>query len=195
MFFFFVLILTCVNRSRIRKNRNRLIRLIIEVKFWLWFFLFPAAAHTLGFSHCNKFANRIYNFSRQNPVDPTLNKAYAAQLQAMCPKKVDPRIAINMDPNTPRTFDNAYYKNLVEGKGLFTSDQILFTDPRSKSTVMAWAGNKAAFEKAFIAAMTKLGRVGVKTGTNGNIRRNCAAFNWSGPEKEKFHIWWDFFWR
>lgn len=136
-----------------------------------------SAAHTLGFSHCNKFANRIYNFSRQNPVDPTLNKAYAAQLQAMCPKKVDPRIAINMDPNTPRTFDNAYYKNLVEGKGLFTSDQILFTDPRSKSTVMAWAGNKAAFEKAFIAAMTKLGRVGVKTGTNGNIRRNCAAFN------------------
>uniref|UniRef100_A0A5B6ZEA1 Peroxidase n=1 Tax=Davidia involucrata TaxID=16924 RepID=A0A5B6ZEA1_DAVIN len=136
-----------------------------------------SAAHTLGFSHCNKFANRIYNFSSQNPVDPTLNTAYAAQLQSMCPKNVDPRIAINMDPNTPRTFDNVYFQNLQQGKGLFTSDQVLFTDPRSKSTVNAWANNSPDFQKAFVTAMTKLGRVGVKTGSTGNIRSNCAAFN------------------
>ncbi|EEF37080.1 Peroxidase 73 precursor, putative [Ricinus communis] len=136
-----------------------------------------SAAHTLGFSHCGKFANRIYNFSRQNPVDPTLNKAYATQLQQMCPKNVDPRIAINMDPKTPQTFDNAYYKNLQQGMGLFTSDQILFTDARSRPTVNAWASNSPAFQQAFVAAMTKLGRVGVKTGRNGNIRTDCGVLN------------------
>ncbi|KAM7516463.1 hypothetical protein LguiA_006046 [Lonicera macranthoides] len=136
-----------------------------------------SAAHSLGFSHCNKFSNRIYNFTRQNPVDPTLNKAYATQLQSMCPRNVDPRIAINMDPNTPRTFDNVYFKNLQQGKGLFTSDQVLFTDTRSKPTVNTWASNSAAFQNAFVTAMTKLGRVGVKTGRNGNIRRDCGAFN------------------
>lgn len=131
----------------------------------------------MGFSHCDKFANRIYNFSRQNPVDPTLNKQYAIQLQGMCPRNVDPRIAINMDPNTPRTFDNVYYQNLQQGKGLFTSDQVLFTDSRSRSTVDAWASNSQAFQNAFISAMTKLGRVGVKTGRNGNIRFDCGKFN------------------
>ncbi|OAY35550.1 peroxidase 73 [Manihot esculenta] len=136
-----------------------------------------SAAHTLGFSHCNKFSNRIYNFSRQNPVDPTLNKAYAADLQQMCPRNVDPRIAINMDPITPNTFDNVYFKNLQNGKGLFTSDQVLFTDPRSRPTVNTWASNSQAFENAFVTAMTKLGRVGVKTGRNGNIRRDCAVLN------------------
>ncbi|GKU94863.1 hypothetical protein SLEP1_g8295 [Rubroshorea leprosula] len=136
-----------------------------------------SAAHTVGFAHCSKVANRIYNFTHKNPVDPTLNKVYASQLQQMCPKKVDPIIAINMDPNTPKKFDNMYYKNLQQGKGAFTSDQVLFTDFRSKPTVNAWASNSQAFHKAFVRAITKLGRVGVKTGKNGNIRRDCSAFN------------------
>ncbi|KAK9285183.1 hypothetical protein L1049_024370 [Liquidambar formosana] len=136
-----------------------------------------SAAHTVGFSHCGKFANRIYNFSVQSSVDPTLDKTYAGQLQSMCPRSVDPRIAINMDPNTPNTFDNMYFKNLQQGKGLFTSDQVLFTDRRSKPTVNTWANNSPAFQKAFISAITKMGRVGVKTGRNGNIRRDCGVLN------------------
>ncbi|KAG7535675.1 hem peroxidase [Arabidopsis thaliana x Arabidopsis arenosa] len=136
-----------------------------------------SAAHTLGFAHCGKVFNRIYNFNRTHSVDPTLNKAYAKELQLACPKKVDPRIAINMDPTTPRKFDNIYFKNLQQGKGLFTSDQVLFTDARSRPTVNDWAKNSVAFNNAFITAMTKLGRVGVKTRRNGNIRRDCGAFN------------------
>ncbi|XWS73274.1 hypothetical protein CRYUN_Cryun02cG0113900 [Craigia yunnanensis] len=85
-------------------------------------------------------------------------------LRQMCPRNVDPRIAINMDPTTPRTFDNVYYKNLQQGMGLFTSDQILFRDPRSINTVNPFASSNAAFQKAFVAAITKLGRVGVLTG-------------------------------
>ncbi|CAH2043228.1 unnamed protein product [Thlaspi arvense] len=136
-----------------------------------------SAAHTLGFAHCSKVFNRIYNFNRTHSVDPTLNKEYALHLQRSCPKKVDPRIAIDMDPVTPRKFDNVYFKNLQNGKGLFTSDQVLFTDRRSRPTVDAWAKNSPAFNAAFIKAMTKLGRVGVKVGSNGNIRRDCGAFN------------------
>uniref|UniRef100_A0A3Q7FJB7 Peroxidase n=1 Tax=Solanum lycopersicum TaxID=4081 RepID=A0A3Q7FJB7_SOLLC len=134
------------------------------------------AAHTVGFSHCDQFSNRIFNFNPKNPVDPSLNKTYAAQLEQMCPKNVDPRIAINMDPITPRAFDNVYFQNLQNGMGLFTSDQVLFTDQRSKGTVNLWASNSKVFETAFVNAMTKLGRVGVKTGKNGNIRIDCGAF-------------------
>ncbi|XP_027345407.1 peroxidase 73-like [Abrus precatorius] len=134
-----------------------------------------SGAHTLGFSHCSRFANRIYSFSSRGPVDPSLNNQYATQLQQMCPRNVDPRIAINMDPTTPRTFDNAYYKNLQQGMGLFTSDQILFTDPKSRNTVNSFASNSNTFNANFVAAMTKLGRVGVKTARNGKIRTDCSV--------------------
>lgn len=136
-----------------------------------------SAAHTLGFSHCNRFSNRIYNFGPGTPIDPTLNKTYAAQLQGMCPKNVAADIAINMDPITPRTFDNQYYKNLQMGMGLFTSDQALFTDARSRPTINVWAQNSQTFNQAFIAAITRMGRIGVKTGSNGNIRRDCSVLN------------------
>uniref|UniRef100_A0A6M2EX86 Peroxidase n=1 Tax=Populus davidiana TaxID=266767 RepID=A0A6M2EX86_9ROSI len=136
-----------------------------------------SGAHTLGFSHCSRFADRIYKFNSRNRIDPTLNQQYAMQLRQMCPVNVDPRIAINMDPTTPQKFDNAYYQNLQNGKGLFTSDQILFTDSRSKGTVNQFASNNAAFQQAFVTAITKLGRVGVLTGNQGEIRRDCSQVN------------------
>ncbi|XP_072955519.1 peroxidase 51-like [Typha angustifolia] len=136
-----------------------------------------SAAHTVGFSHCGSFSNRIYNFSPGNPVDPTLNSGYAAQLQSACPRNVNPNVAVVMDPRTPRAFDSQYYRNLQQNMGLFTSDQVLFTDLRSRPLVNAWAQSEPAFRQAFITAITKLGRVGVKTGSQGNIRRNCAVFN------------------
>ncbi|OMO96677.1 Plant peroxidase [Corchorus capsularis] len=136
-----------------------------------------SGAHTLGFSHCGRFSNRIFNFSPRNQIDPTLNFQYAMQLRQMCPRNVDPRIAINMDPTTPRTFDNAYFRNLQQGMGLFTSDQILFTDRRSRGTVNLFASSNSAFQQAFVSAITKLGRVGVLTGNQGEIRRDCTRPN------------------
>lgn len=138
-----------------------------------------SGAHTLGFSHCNRFANRIYSFSSSSTIDPSLNPEYAQQLMSSCPQNVDPSIAIDMDPVTPRTFDNIYYQNLVSGKGLFTSDQVLFTDSASQSTVVDFANSPGVFNGAFITAMRKLGRVGVKTGNVGEIRRDCTAFNFN----------------
>ena len=88
-------------------------------------------AHTIGFSHCNKFSNRIYKFSPRNRIDPTLNLQYAFQLRQMCPLRVDPRIAINMDPVTPQKFDNQYFKNLQQGK------------------ISCWSGKQQALAAAF----------------------------------------------
>ncbi|XP_012459154.2 peroxidase 55 [Gossypium raimondii] len=135
-----------------------------------------SGAHTLGFSHCNRFSNRLYSFSSSSVVDPSLDPNYAQQLMQACPQNVDPSIAINMDPETPRTFDNVYYQNLVSGKGLFTSDEVLFSDPASQPTVSDFASNPGNFNGAFITAMRKLGRVGVKTGNEGEIRMDCTKF-------------------
>ncbi|KAI3901275.1 hypothetical protein MKW92_002377 [Papaver armeniacum] len=137
-----------------------------------------SGAHTIGFSHCGKFAKRIHYYSPNQRIDPTLNQAYAKQLQQDCPQKVDPRIAVNMDPTTPFTFDNVYFKNLQRGLGLFTSDQVLFSDFRSRNLVNLFAENNTMFELAFVTAITKLGRVGVITSSHrGEIRRDCSFVN------------------
>lgn len=141
-----------------------------------WIFL--AGAHTIGFSHCSQFSKRIYNFKSSKRIDPSLNLAYAKQLQQVCPKNVDPRISIDMDPITPRTFDNQYYKNLQQGRGLLSSDQSLFTHKSSRNLVNLFASNNTAFETSFVNAMTKLGRTGIKTGNQGEIRRDCTMINW-----------------
>ncbi|KAF8695490.1 hypothetical protein HU200_037436 [Digitaria exilis] len=133
-----------------------------------------SAGHTVGFAHCGTFAGRIRGSSAP---DTTMNASLAAKLREWCPAGVDPRIAVTMDVVTPRVFDNQYYKNLQVGMGLLASDQLLYTDPRSRPTVDEWPKSSDAFSKAFVAAITKMGRIGVKTGAQGNIRRNCAVLN------------------
>ncbi|QHO47271.1 hypothetical protein HN51_016664 [Arachis hypogaea] len=137
-----------------------------------------SGAHTVGFSHCNQFSNRLYSFQSSSHVDPTLDPNYAQQLKSDCPQQsVNPSVVIALDPQTSFTFDNLYYKNLVSGQGLLESDQTLFTDPKSQATVVEFANNQNEFFVAFVAAMRKLGRVGVKTGNDGEIRRDCTTFN------------------
>ena len=136
-----------------------------------------SGAHTVGFSHCDQFANRLYSFPSSSHVDPTLDPNYAQQLISECPKNPDPSVVLALDPQTPFTFDNVYYKNLVSRQGLLSSDQVLFTDPASQSTVIDFANNPGDFIGAFVTAIRKLGRVGVKTGKDGEIRRDCTKFN------------------
>jgi peroxidase len=135
-----------------------------------------SGAHTVGFAHCTRFAGRLYG-RVGGGVDPSYDPAYARQLMAACPRDVAPTIAVNMDPITPAAFDNAYYANLAGGLGLFTSDQELYTDAASRPAVTGFAKNQTLFFEAFKEAMVKLGRVGVKSGKHGEIRRDCTAFN------------------
>ncbi|KAK7291622.1 hypothetical protein RIF29_06918 [Crotalaria pallida] len=134
-------------------------------------------AHTIGFSHCSQFSKRIYNFRSMNRIFPTLNLDYAKQIQKVCPKDVDPRMVIDIDSVTNAAFDNQYYKNLQQGKGLFSSDQSFFTDRRTRNIVNLFASNNTAFEKSFVIAITKLGRVGIKTAKQGEIRHECSKVN------------------
>ncbi|CAI9277199.1 unnamed protein product [Lactuca saligna] len=131
-----------------------------------------SGAHTVGVSRCKSFANRLYS-----RVDPLLNLTYAKQLMATCPKNANSTITVDMDPNTPNIFDNVYYKNLMAGKGLFTSDVVLYSDLSSRKVVKKFANNQDDFNAAFISAMRKLSRVGVKIGNQGEIRRDCTTFN------------------
>ena len=107
--------------------------------------------------------------------DATIDPGFASQLNGTC--NSNPNAFAFLDPS-PVGFDNAFYQNLQVGKGLLGSDQVLYSDIRSRSTVDYYASNQGAFFSDFVAAMTKLGRIGVKTpATRGEIRRDCQFSN------------------
>lgn len=131
-----------------------------------------SGAHTIGFVHCDQFLHRIY------PTHPDLDPKLAAFLRESCPPKtLDPTVVVSFDVETPRTFDNVYYKNLVKGRGVISSDQRLFTDPSTREQVVRYAKSSASFVKDFVLVMQKLGSLGVLTGSDGEIREDCAFVN------------------
>ncbi|XP_072953160.1 peroxidase 31-like [Typha angustifolia] len=139
-----------------------------------------SGAHTVGFSHCKEFADRIYNYNNKGPnaFDPALNPKYAQALQKACANFAkDATISTFNDIMTPGKFDNLYFQNLAKGLGLLASDHALLSDPRTKPFVDLYAANQAAFFEDFAKAMQKLSIYGVKTGRRGEVRRRCDAFN------------------
>lgn len=137
-----------------------------------------SGAHTIGFIHCDQFMHRIYNFSQNSPIDPTMSRTYALQLQQACPKlNLDPTVVVFSDVTTPKRFDNAFFKNAQQGKGVLASDQVLWTDWRTRTTVNRMALTDSNFFSAWVSAMHKLSLLGVKAGNEGEVRRNCASIN------------------
>ncbi|KAJ6917359.1 hypothetical protein NC652_019657 [Populus alba x Populus x berolinensis] len=80
-----------------------------------------------------------------------------------------------MDPGSFRTFDLSYYSLLLKRRGLFQSDSALTTNSATLSFVnQLLQGPRQNFFGEFANSMEKMGRVNVKTGTTGEIRKHCA---------------------
>ncbi|EEC70539.1 hypothetical protein OsI_01672 [Oryza sativa Indica Group] len=143
-----------------------------------------SGAHTVGRSFCASFFNRVWN-GNTPIVDAGLDPAYAAQLRALCPTR-DTLATTPMDPDTPATLDNNYYKLLPQGKGLFFSDNQLRVNATMNALVTRFAANEAEWKQRFADAMVKMGHIEVQTGRCGQIRVNCNVVNpsTSSPEVE-----------
>ncbi|CAN6574315.1 unnamed protein product [Malus baccata var. baccata] len=138
-----------------------------------------SGAHTIGVSHCPSFSNRLYNFTGVGDQDPALNTQYAANLKAnKCKTPTDNTTIVEMDPGSVRTFDLSYYTLLLKRRGLFQSDAAL----TSSSTTLNYInqllkGSLQNFYDEFGKSMEKMGRINVKTGSAGEIRKQCSVVN------------------
>ncbi|GAB4847584.1 Peroxidase 64 [Ancistrocladus abbreviatus] len=132
-----------------------------------------SGGHTLGFSHCSSFQNRIHNFNTSHDIDPSMHPSFATSLRSICPVHNTVKNAgANMD-SSPTTFDNTYYKLILQGKSLFSSDQALITSSKTKNLVTKFAGSKEAFYDAFVKSMIKMSSL-----TGGQeVRKNCRKVN------------------
>ncbi|XP_008781453.1 peroxidase 12-like [Phoenix dactylifera] len=130
-----------------------------------------SGGHTIGLAHCTSFTNRLFPSQ-----DPIMNKYFAKNLYLTCPAANTNNTTVN-DVRSPNTFDNKYYVDLLNREGLFTSDQDLYSDQRTKSLVTRFAISQSLFFEQFVYSIVKMGQLSVLTGDQGEIRANCSARN------------------
>ena len=136
------------------------------------YLLLVTGAHTIGQARCISFRSRIYN-------DTNIDSSLATTRQSICPSTSgsgDGNLA-PLDLQTPTTFDNDYFKNLVNLKGLLHSDQQLFSNGSTDSLVKTYSASPSKFASDFAAAMIKMGDISPLTGSQGEIRNNCRMVN------------------
>ncbi|KAL4397538.1 hypothetical protein AHAS_Ahas01G0201900 [Arachis hypogaea] len=135
----------------------------------------------------SKFTNAGLNLtdvvalSGTGSPDPTLDTSMLSDLQSLCPQNGDGNTTAPLDRNSIDLFDNHYFKNLLNSKGLLSSDQILFSSDEAVSTtkalVQTYSNNSALFFADFANSMIRMGNINPKTGSDGEIRNTCRAIN------------------
>ncbi|KAH7577460.1 hypothetical protein ACOSP7_001633 [Xanthoceras sorbifolium] len=135
-----------------------------------------SGGHTIGIGHCNLFSNRLYNFTGRGDQDPSLNPTYAEFLKTKCQSLTDTTTTVEMDPDSSLDFDNDYYVNLNQNRGLFQSDAALLTNKGARNIAVELT-NQTKFFTEFSQSMKRMGAIGVLTGTTGEIRKKCGVIN------------------
>lgn len=130
-----------------------------------------SGGHTIGIGHCTSFTDRLYPNQ-----DSSMDKTFAKNLKTTCPTKNSTNTTV-LDIRSPNKFDNKYYVDLMNRQGLFTSDQDLYTDKRTRGIVTSFAINESLFFEEFVNSMIKMGQLSVLTGTQGEVRANCSVRN------------------
>ncbi|CAI0549172.1 unnamed protein product [Linum tenue] len=123
-----------------------------------------SGAHTLGQAQCFTFRDRIYS-------------NVASTRRRRCPAVGGDDALAPLDLVTPNSFDNNYFRDLVQRKGLLVSDQVLYSGGSTNSIVEEYSRSPSRFSADFAAAMVRMGDIQPLMGSAGQIRRICGAVN------------------
>ncbi|KAL7618934.1 hypothetical protein Lser_V15G04535 [Lactuca serriola] len=135
-----------------------------------------SGGHTIGISHCSSFDSRLYNFTGKGDTDPTMDPNYIARLKLKC-KPNDLTTFAELDPGSFKTFDDSYFKLVTKRRGLLQSDAALLDDPETRAYMIQATSEGSTFFKDFGVSMVNMGRIGVLTGSQGEVRKVCTKSN------------------
>lgn len=138
-----------------------------------------SGSHTMGVARCVNFRQRTYDTTYKENI---YDRYYPFQktLRSICPQSGDDNQLAPLDFQTPAYFDNHYYLNLLESKGLLHSDNVLVLEDEGgeiEERVWAYATNRKLFFESFSSSMIKMGNINALTGAQGEIRKNCRYVN------------------
>jgi peroxidase len=128
-------------------------------------------------AHCPSFSYRVHNYTGVGDEDPSMEPEYAEGLNATCAPDNFASV-VPLDTVTTNEFDLGYFQSVYAGKGLLGSDDALRHDSLTGAYVslMNNASSLDTFFADFAVSMINMGRVGVLTGTDGEIRATCGIY-------------------
>ena len=122
-----------------------------------------SGVYMIGLVRCFLFKKRIYNES--DIVQPKFAQSKGSVLwwvgMTTCP------------PFHPTLFDNKYFIGLLQKQGLLHSDAAFLASNSTMQKVIEYVNNQAKYFLYFSISVVKMGAIGVLTGENGVILRNC----------------------
>lgn len=137
--------------------------------------------HTVGTVTCQVITYRLYNYTAAGGADPSIDTTFLPTLRKLCPFNGDGWKHIPLDYGSVDKFDHNFFKNLQSSRGILESDQRLWADASTKVVVEQYIGlrglNGLTLNFQFGMAMLKMTNIGVKSGTAGEIRKNCSRIN------------------
>ena len=114
------------------------------------------------------------------PIDGSMNADYANELIQACSAAdgtVSAGTAVDCDSGSASVFDNRYFVNLLDGRGLLRTDAVLVQNATTRTKVAEFAQSQDGFFASWASSYARLTSLGVKTGADGEIRRNCSSVN------------------
>ncbi|KAF7002415.1 hypothetical protein CFC21_017911 [Triticum aestivum] len=136
-----------------------------------------SGGHTIGSAHCGTFRERFRPDANGSmvPVDGTMNAEYATELMRAC--AASGSAAVGCDDGSAAAFDNRYFSNLLDGRGLLRTDAVLVQNATTRARVAAFAQSQDSFFSSWAGSFARLTSLGVKTGSAGEVRRLCSSVN------------------
>lgn len=129
-------------------------------------------AHSIGEAHCTVYEGRFQDPEKRKDINPQ----YLDQLhvQGFC---VDQEQTLPFDRMSQNIMDAGFYKQLLAKETLIESDHNLVVEPNTNAIMKKYADDQEGWIARFIQAITKMGEIEVLTGDQGEIRKQCKAFN------------------
>lgn len=131
-----------------------------------------AEAHTLGATHCRNLMERL-----QPTSDPTLSPVYSLILQTVCSNPSLSDIAFVQNDAILYLFDNRYFIDIQNGRGLLKIDSEIDRDPRTLPHVVMFGKDMRRFFDVFTSGFLKLSSSKVMVGEEGEIKKDCRFTN------------------
>lgn len=114
-----------------------------------------------------------------------MKKSLVSQLRKQCPANQtghsDPTVFLNQESGKSYNFTNYYFSQVLEKEAILEVDQQLLFGGETKDIATEFAQGFEDFRRAFALSMSRMGNLGVLTGKNGEIRRNCSYTNKDNP--------------
>lgn len=138
-------------------------------------------SHTIGKARCLSFRQRIYQMNPEEEHDRYKRyNTFRRTLRSICPETGQDQRTAPLDFRTPARFDNQYFLNILQGKGLLGSDNVLITQDHEgeiRRQIWSYASDQTIFFDSFVKSIVKMGNINVLIAHQGEVRRNCRFIN------------------